>query len=200
MTEVRVGRLIAACLHQAIADVLPDRLEFYEHWLTSEGMRDGSIGAAPMLAVVGFLRTEGPAYDDVMRRGGVYAARWTLASMAPLRRRWITLLPRPWRARASLRIVARTVHSINRTSRATTRVKGTHARIEVVSSMFCEVRNVRSVPLCGFYLALALEVLRQCGLGADGVLERCHAVDGSSCVVSLDLAPVAATSATAEAA
>ena len=37
MTEAQLGRLLAACLHQAIADVLPQRLEFYEEWLDPRG-------------------------------------------------------------------------------------------------------------------------------------------------------------------
>ena len=32
--DARIGRVLVASLHQAIADVLPDRLEFYENWLT----------------------------------------------------------------------------------------------------------------------------------------------------------------------
>ena len=59
MTEGHLGRLLPACLHQAIADVLPQRLEFYEEWLDPVGLRDGSIGLAPISAVIGFLRTEG---------------------------------------------------------------------------------------------------------------------------------------------
>ena len=48
MTEARIGRLLPACLHQAISDVLPERLEYYEEWLSPDGLRDGSIGLAPV--------------------------------------------------------------------------------------------------------------------------------------------------------
>src|SRR5439155_25272548 len=51
MTDARIRRVLAASLHQAIGDVLPQRLDFYEVWLKSEGLRDGSIGLAPMTAV-----------------------------------------------------------------------------------------------------------------------------------------------------
>jgi len=47
MTEAQVGRVLPACLHQAISEVLPDRLEYYEEWLSPDGLRDGSIGLAP---------------------------------------------------------------------------------------------------------------------------------------------------------
>lgn len=191
MTEVRIGRLLAACLHQAITEVLPDRLEFYEHWLTSEGLRDGSIGAAPMLAVIGFLRTEGSAYEDVMRRAGQFASVWTVSSLAPIRRRAIEWLPRPLRVRMALRLAASIVHSLNRTSHASTSVTGHRASMEVTASMFCDVRDVQAAPLCAFYLALAIETLRQFGFDAAGGLDRCHAVQGSTCVVSLDLSRAA---------
>ena len=51
MTEGGVGRVLVASLHQAIADVLPSRLEFYEAWLNPSGLRDGRIGLAPLAAL-----------------------------------------------------------------------------------------------------------------------------------------------------
>ena len=71
MSEPRIGRVLVASLHQAIADVLPERLEFYENWLSSSGLREGTIGLAPLSAVLSFLRGEGAAlYDQVTRRAG----------------------------------------------------------------------------------------------------------------------------------
>ena len=45
MRESGVGRVLVASLHQAIGDILPTRLGFYENWLTSEGLRDGTLGS-----------------------------------------------------------------------------------------------------------------------------------------------------------
>ena len=59
MSEARIGRVLVASLHQAIADLLPTRLEFYENWLNVAGLREGTIGLAPLTAVLSFLRTEG---------------------------------------------------------------------------------------------------------------------------------------------
>jgi hypothetical protein len=188
MTEVRIGRLLAACLHEAISERLPDRIEFYEYWLSSEGLRDGTIGAAPISAVLGFLRTEGEAYDVVTTRAGELAAAWTVASLAPVRRRAMGWLPRPLRVRAALRIAAGIVRGVNSTSRASTRVRGHRANVEVVSSLFCTVRETQRTPLCAFYLAVAVETLRLFGLGAAGRVERCRAVEGTTCLVVLDLA------------
>ena len=87
MTEAHIGRLLAASLHQAIGELLPLRLEFYEVWLRSEGLRNGSIGAAPISAVLGFLRTE-PQYHEIVgldarlgeRRQSEWVLRRTLAA------------------------------------------------------------------------------------------------------------------------
>jgi len=56
MREAGVGRVLVASLHQAIADLLPTRLSFYENWLNAEGLREGTIGLAPLYAVLSFLR------------------------------------------------------------------------------------------------------------------------------------------------
>ena len=63
MREAGIGRVLVASLHQAIADILPTRLAFYENWLNAEGLREGTIGLAPLYAVLSFLRQEGDAYQ-----------------------------------------------------------------------------------------------------------------------------------------
>ena len=118
MTEARVGRLVPACLHQAIQETLPRRLDFYEHWLHSQALHDGSIGLAPMTAVLGFLRTEGEGYDQVVRRAGALAAEWTVASMSPFRRRLLAALPSPMRVRAAMRVAADIVREVSSDSHA----------------------------------------------------------------------------------
>ena len=100
MSEPRIGRVLVASLHQAIADVLPNRLEFYENWLSVSGLREGTIGLAPLFAVLSFLRTEGAAYEQITVRAGEYAAEWTVNSLAPLERRFIRALPAALRTRA----------------------------------------------------------------------------------------------------
>jgi hypothetical protein len=186
MTEVPLGRLLAASLHQAIADELPMRLEFYENWLHSEGLRDGSIGLAPMTAVVGFLRTEGAAYDRVMARAGTLAADWTLASTPAVGRRVMTWMPRWWRIRAAVRLSADMVRSVSRLSRVSTRVRGKTARLEVQASVFCSVRGEHGSPLCGFYTALIGRTLEHCGIPAATRVEQCRAMKAPACVLVLD--------------
>src|SRR5437762_4217247 len=93
MREAGVGRVLVASLHQAIADILPTRLSFYENWLNAEGLRDGTIGLAPLYAVLSFLRQEGDVYQIITTRAGEYAAEWTVESMSPVQRMLIKASP-----------------------------------------------------------------------------------------------------------
>ena len=69
MVDAGIGRLLIASLHQGIADVTPNRLEFYEEWLSPTGMRDGRIGLAPLGAVLSFVhREEAPANAEIAAR------------------------------------------------------------------------------------------------------------------------------------
>jgi hypothetical protein len=60
MVDAGIGRLLISSLHQGIADVSPNRLEFYENWLSPTGMRDGRIGLAPLGAVLSFVIAKNP--------------------------------------------------------------------------------------------------------------------------------------------
>jgi hypothetical protein len=199
MTEVRVGRLLAASLHQAVADLIPQRLDFYEVWLRSEGLRDGSIGLAPITAVLGFLRTE-DAYDAVVLRAGRLAAEWSVASMPAIQRRTMAILPRPLRVRAALRMSARIVERVCSTSRASTRMRRGELAMDVESSIFCNVRETPKMRLCGFYVAAASELFAQCGVNVRAHIARCRAVDGAPCVIAIELVGVDRAPERAEAA
>src|SRR5881628_2540875 len=117
MREAGIGRVLVASLHQGIADILPNRLGFYESWLTAEGLRDGTIGLAPLYAVLSFLRQEGDAYQMITTRAGEYAAEWTVESMSAGRRAMIRATPAWLRGRILLRMAGRHVHSSYRGSR-----------------------------------------------------------------------------------
>jgi hypothetical protein len=187
MTEAHIGRLLAASLHQAIGDLLPQRLEFYENWLHSEGLRDGTIGLAPITAVVGFLRTEGGAYGDVVARAGELSSDWTIASLPPFRLRMLRWLPRRLRVRAALRVADEIARSVSRDTRLSRRVRGGSARVQVSSSLFCSARAAQPLPLCGFYLALVVRTCHHLGVTASARSESCRAIDGSPCVIVVDL-------------
>jgi hypothetical protein len=187
MTDVRVGRLLIASLHQAIHDELPDRAEFYDHWLGSDAWRDGAVDLAALIAVLGFLRTEGEAYDRVVTRGGRLAAEWTVASMSGGRRRLLTWLPAWLRKRAALRTAVRVVRSLTSSREVRARVRQQSAEVRVTASVFCAVRERAAAPLCGFHLAAAVETFRQLGVAATGRVARCHAMDRDGCLLVVDV-------------
>jgi len=200
MTEGHIGRLVAASLHQAIGELLPDRLDFYETWLHSEGLREGSIGQAPMMAVLGFLRTEGDAYDRVVARAGALAAEWALMLLPRFRRRVVGWMPGRLRMRAALRVAGSIAVTVDSRSRLRVRMRGRRAEIEVSSSVFCAVRGVHATPLCGFYRSLAVTTLAHFGLPSTAQVDQCRAMGAGSCVihVTLEVArPVEETAAAA---
>jgi hypothetical protein len=175
MSEPRIGRVLVASLHQAIADVIPARLEFYENWLNSAGLREGTIGLAPLSAVLSFLRTEGEAYTRITARAGEYAADWTVNSLPAFERRVIRALPPALRARAALRTARSLVRATYPGSRAIVRLRRGTASVDLRGSLFCEVREASVLPLCGFYAAAIAQVLALFSLRADAQVSECRA-------------------------
>ena len=175
MSEPRIGRVLVASLHQAIAELLPNRLEFYENWLNVSGLRQGTIGLAPLFAVLSFLRTEGEAYNLITSRAGEYAADWTVNNLAPLERRVIGALPARLRARAALRTARALVRDTYPGSRAIVRLRRGTASVDLRGSLFCEVREASILPLCGFYASAIARVLQLFGLRADARVNECRA-------------------------
>ena len=178
MSEPRIGRVLVASLHQGIADVLPDRLEFYENWLNVNGLREGTIGLAPLSAVLSFLRAEGPVYGEITSTAGTYAAEWTVRSLPGLERRLISVLPGPMRARAALRVARSLVRETYPGSRAIVRFRRNTASIDLRGSLFCEVRKVSAAPLCGYYATAIAQVLRLFSVGAEAQVLECRAAGG----------------------
>ena len=178
MSEPRIGRVLVASLHQAIADVLPMRLEFYENWLNASGLREGTIGLAPLSAVLSFLRSEGDAYNSITGRAGQYAADWTVSNMSALERRMLRALPATLRARVALRTAGSLVRATYPGSRAIVRMRRGTASVDLRGSLFCEVREASQLPLCGFYAAAIARVLEHFGLRADARVDECRASGG----------------------
>lgn len=190
-----VGRLLVASVHQAITDELPMRADFYEHWLCGERLRDGGVGVAPMTAVLGFLRAEGPPYHVVMTCAGQCAADWTRDAMPPLRRRALLALPRWWRSRAVLRVAARAMRAGYAPSRVVVRIRKGMARVEIRRSLFCRVREAQPAPQCDFHAALLSGLLASFNVPSTVTVERCAGAGGDACVLTCDLTAAPATEA-----
>jgi hypothetical protein len=187
VTGAEIGRVLVASMHQAIADELPTRVDFYDHWLGGKRMRDGSVGLAPMTAVLGFLRAEGQPYHAVMMRAGRYAADWTFDSLPALERGVLLALPRWARARAVLRLAARTIRSGYEPTKVTARVRRNQASFEVKNSLFCRAREAQAAPLCDFHAALIVQLLNRFNLPSTVQIDQCTGTQGAQCAVAIEM-------------
>ena len=189
MRDAGIGRLLVASLHQGIADRLPDRLEFYENWLNPRGLRDGTIGLAPLLAVLSFLRTEGASYREVTATAGEYAGEWAINELPALRLWAATRLPGPLARRAALGVARSLVTKAYSGSRARLHVRRREADLEITGSIFCGVRDRVPSPLCQFHASATEKVLRQLGVDAGVTIAACQATGDGACRVHIDMNP-----------
>jgi len=187
MKEAGIGRVLVASLHQGIADILPTRLGFYENWLNAEGLREGTIGLAPLYAVLSFLRQEGDAYGIITTRAGEYAAEWTVQSMSPARRRLIKTAPVWFRRRLLMGLAKQLVRDTYQGSRAIARVRGGNASVDVRASIFCTVREPVAHPLCGFYAAAFTKLLALFNVDGKTQVVTCRGTGGATCVLQVAL-------------
>jgi predicted hydrocarbon binding protein len=187
MREAGIGRVLVASLHQGIADILPNRLGFYENWLNAEGLREGTIGLAPLYAVLSFLRQEGDAYQIIAARAGEYAADWTVESMSQAERTMIKAAPEWLRSRLILRLARQLVRSSYQGNRAIARLRRGTAKVEVRASIFCTVREPTPQPLCGFYASAVRRLMETFNLHARANVVACRATGEPTCVIEVAL-------------
>jgi hypothetical protein len=187
MREPTIGRVLVASLHQGIADTLPQRLSFYESWLHAEGLRDGTIGLAPLYAVLSFLRQEGQPYETITRSAGEYAAEWTVESMGPFERRLIKSAPAWLRARLVLRLAKRLVKDAFRAGRLTFRLRKGVANVEVRESPFCNVREPFPNSLCGFYVAAFNRLCKLFDISSRIDVVSCRGTGERACLMTMTI-------------
>ena len=190
MNDAVVGRLLVASLHQAIADLLPTRLEFYEAWLNPGGLREGRIGLAPLAAVLSFLRLEGEPYHLITARAGEYTAEWSFGDISPLRKRFINAdaagPPQAAGRWASRSFMARSTYGATEVK---VQWKQWRGAVDLRSSLFCEVRDPVDHPLCEFYAAALRRLMHLFELDADVITDRCRATGAGQCSMSLVVRP-----------
>ena len=187
MSEAGIGRVLVASLHQGIADILPTRLGFYENWLNAEGLREGTIGLAPLYAVLSFLRQEGDAYQIITTRAGEYAAEWTVASMPAMQRRFIKAMPAWMRHRVLIGMAKDLVRSSYRGSRAIARIRKGTARVDLRASIFCSVRTPVPHHLCNFYAAAFTRLLALFNVCAKTEVIACRGTGEPTCLLTVAL-------------
>jgi bacteriochlorophyll 4-vinyl reductase len=185
MNDADVGRLLVASLHQAIADLIPTRLEFYEGWLSPAGLRDGRIGPGPLAAVLSFLRSEPEAYDIVAARAGEYAAEWLVHDLSAFERRLIGSLPTPIRVRVVMRLARAMVRRTYRSSRALVTWRRGAGAVDIRGSVFCAVRDPASHPLCAYYAAGIQRLMLLFGLDTQVLTQQCRATGAQQCHIAV---------------
>ena len=181
MIETGIGRLLVASLHQAIADLLPTRLEFYEAWLNPSGLRDGRIGLAPLAAVLSFLRQEGEPYRLVSARAGEYAAEWTVADLSAFTRSVLKAAPQGIRVRLVMRLARSMIRTTYRGSRTGVRWRRGRGTVDIRDSIFCGVRDRVTQPLCQFHASAVRRLLSLFDVEMDVAIERCRATGADRC-------------------
>jgi hypothetical protein len=194
MRDAGIGRVLVASLHQSIADILPTRLGFYENWLNTAGLRAGTIGLAPLYAVLSFLREEGEAYQLITTRAGEYAAEWTVQSMPPVRRAAIKAAPNWLRRRLLVRLGGHLVKNSYQGSRVVATVRRGTVRIDVRASIFCTVRTPVDHPLCGFYAAAYTRLLGMFNLTHRAEVVACRGRGEPACLLTIRLSSGAGSS------
>ncbi len=187
MSEARIDRLLAAALHQAIVDILPMRVEFYEGYLRPRGWREDAVNLAPVTAVLSFLRHEEPGtYDTVMVRAAGYAAGWWMARQSWPVRAGSRILPVRLRLRQVARLARQHFEGAYRGTKVTIRLRKRQLELEVRGSIFCTSREHAREPHCRYYLAFVEALLARDEFQRAGSLPSCRALGGECCVVRLD--------------
>jgi bacteriochlorophyll 4-vinyl reductase len=201
MLDAGIGRLLVASLHQGIAEVIPARLDFYEHWLRPAEGGDSRVSLASLGAVLSFLRREGqPAYDEVMAKAGSYSAEWTVAGLPAFKRNLVHRMPGALRARFALRVGRGLVRATYQPSRAAVRLRRRKGTVVIHDSIFCTLRTTSTAPMCSFYAAGVERLLALFRVPATVEVEECRAEGAAACRLVVVLGDTRVNTTTAEAA
>lgn len=188
MVDARIGRLLIASLHQGILDAEPTRVEFYEHWLSPTGLREGRMGVAALNAALSFLRREGqPMYHRVMTGAGRSAADWTIAEVPPLRRTMTARLPMAWRARSAVRAARHLVRATFQDTRLQTRRWQRTGAMGLRASTFCAHRDEGLAPLCLYYAAAVERLFALYEVDAGVTIATCKAAGDTGCALAVTI-------------
>ena len=183
------GRVLLASLHQAIAEVLPARLELYERWLTPGGAGEDPIAAAPFTAMLASLQQEGDALDAVAAGAGRHAAVRSFRRLPLLRRAGLRALPQRIRAGKIVRLAAEMLPELYPDSRVDMTRRGGTLFINIDGSPFCAARRTDDQPSCGFYVSVLTTFLQLFHIRAAVKVSRCRASGSKSCLLMVLTAP-----------
>lgn len=177
-----VERVLLASLHQAIAEVLPARLEFYEKWLKAPELDSPELDAASFTAMLGSLRNEGDVSDLVVSRAGQHAGARSFEKLFVLTRAYLRVLPRRMRARRAVRLVVAFLPALYPETRADMIQRGGTVFIGIDGSPFCSARGPAIHPSCDFYSSAIETFLTRFKLHPAVRVSRCRASGSKSCL------------------
>ena len=187
MSEARIDRLLGAALHQAIADLLPMRLDFYESYLRPRGWREDAVNLAPVTAVLSFLRHEEPGtYDAVMVRAAGYASEWWMARQSWPVRSGRQLLPSWMRLRQAGRMARQHFEHAYRGTKVRVRPARGRLDLEIRGSIFCNSREHAHDPNCRYYLAFLEALLADDSQPRTAAIAACRALGGEHCLITVE--------------
>jgi predicted hydrocarbon binding protein len=186
VTDDGVGRLLVVSLHQSIGETLPQRLEYYEHWLSPMGLRDGRGGLAPLGAVLSFLRQEGePAYTRVMLLAGRYSADWHHAEDG-VTRRLMPWVPRWLRKRLALGRVRRLLEAAFEPVEVKVSTRRGVGTVKIARSVFCTLRDSWAWPTCAYHAGAVQRSLALHGVEAEVQIAACAAQGARRCELTVN--------------
>ena len=185
MTDDGIGRLLVASLHQSIVEVLPTRLEYYEHWLSPMGLREGRSGLAPLGAVLSFLRQEGEGpYGAVMTTAGRLSAEWHFAD-GGVAQRVVAWQPKWLRRRSALTRAARLLQTAYQPLVVRTAVRRGRGTVTMTGSVFCTLRDTWPWPTCAYAAGAITRHLELHGFAPDVRIDTCRAQGGQTCTLTV---------------
>jgi hypothetical protein len=186
MADTGIGRLLVASLHQGIAEVDPNRLEFYENWLSPTGIREQRVGLAPLAAALSFLRREGqPQYDRIMTRAGQCSADWTFLNLPALERAVIRRLPATWRVRRAFKLGRQVVAGSFDSTRTTVKLRRGAGTVHITTSVFCRTRETLPAPTCMYFAAAFERCLSLLRVDSNVRIRECRAAGGTACILEV---------------
>jgi hypothetical protein len=186
MTDDGIGRLLVASLHQGIGEVLPTRLDYYEHWLSPMGLREGRSGLAPLGAVLSFLRREGHGpYVAVMTTAGRVSAEWHFAE-GGVGQRLVGWQPQWLRRRSALKGGVRLLKTAYQPLEVTTALRRGRGTVTMTGSVFCTLRETWAWPTCTYVAGALTRHFELHGVAADVRIETCCAQGGATCTLTVD--------------
>ncbi len=179
-----VGRVLLASLHQAIGEVLPARLDFYEQWLRPPDHPDEALRIASFGAMLSALQHEDDS-QHVIARAGQYAAIRSFEQLSALRRAYLRILPRRIRARKAVGLIVQILPALYADARIDVTRRGGTIFIGIEGSPFCTPTGRAERPSCHFYSNVVTTFLQLFKLSPAVRVSRCRESGTPSCLFTV---------------